>query len=202
MTGLIAARHLEQFDANKPFAVDLGCSLGATVQAILAQTDVADVTVLGVDNSAAMIERAQAVNNDSRATYVEGDLLAAETLERCRGAGVITLNFVLQFIDPEQRGETLAELRQALAPGGMLILSEKVKDLDASRHEYFDATHLAWKRANGYSELEVSQKRSALENVMRVDDETTHIQRLQDAGFDHVMQWYKCMNWASFIAWV
>lgn len=34
--------------------------------------------------------------------------------------------------------------------------------------------HHTFKRANGYSELEVSQKRNALENVMRTDSIETH----------------------------
>ena len=88
-----------------------------------------------------------------------------------------------------------------MRPGGLLILSEKVVHPDPDLHEFFDSTHLAWKKANGYSDLEVSQKRTALENVMRVDSEETHLTRLSEVGFGHALQWYKCMNWASFLAW-
>lgn len=197
MTGLIAARHL----GEQGLAVDLGCSLGATTQAILAQTKAPDVRVLGVDSSAPMIEGADAANADPRAEFVLADLLDKEIQTRWKNARVIVLNFVLQFIDPSARLELLQTLRQSLTPGGMLILSEKVRDEDPATHDLFDTTHLAWKRANGYSDLEVSQKRTALENVMRVDTVAVHSARLKEAGLTGSVQWYKCMNWASFIAY-
>ena len=64
-----------------------------------------------------------------------------------------------------------------------------------------DETHLAWKRANGYSDLEVAQKRTALENVMRIDSEPQHLERLAAAGFERIVPWYRCLNWASFLAY-
>jgi tRNA (cmo5U34)-methyltransferase len=85
-------------------------------------------------------------------------------------------------------------------PDGLLILSEKVRNADPLVQTFYDSTHLAWKRANGYSELEVSQKRQALENVMRVETCENHVERLSEAGFNHVVQWFHCMNWVSFAA--
>ena len=82
-----------------------------------------------------------------------------------------------------------------------MIVSEKVRHADPEVHELFDATHLAWKRANGYSELEVAQKRSALENVMQPDDVASHLARFEAAGFSRTIQWYQCMNWASFLVY-
>lgn len=196
MTGLLAARHLKDHD----MAVDLGCSLGATCQAILSQNPAPNVTVIGIDSSAPMIEGAREINTDPRATFIEGDFTSAQHAAQIFGARVITLNFVLQFLPPEQRSEVMQNLYQALAPGGMLLLSEKVQNPDPSWQEFYDSNHLAWKRANGYSELEVSQKRAALENVMRVDSEDNHTLRLTAVGFERVQQWYKCMNWASFVA--
>jgi tRNA (cmo5U34)-methyltransferase len=60
--------------------------------------------------------------------------------------------------------------------------------------------HHAFKRANGYSELEVSQKRTALENVLVPETLDTHRARLREAGFGAVDAWFQCFNFASLLA--
>ena len=195
MTGLIAARHL----GASGKALDLGCSLGATTQAILAQTDATDISVVGIDNAPAMIERARQINTDPRAQFMQADIQSHVAVEHFQDAKVILLNFVLQFIEPASRLGTLRQLHQNLSVDDLLIVSEKVQNSDPTTHALFNDTHLAWKRANGYSDLEVSQKRSAIENVMIVDTVETHLERFRTAGFSNVTQWYQCMNWASFL---
>ncbi len=192
VTGLIAANHL----GSSGRAHDLGCSLGATTLAILQNNPSEDIQVVGVDNSPDMISQARRVISDNRAVFVEADIRDHEVT----GADVVVLNLVLQFIDPDDRLALLTRLYREMAPGGMILLSEKVANSDEKRHRFFDETHLAWKRANGYSDLEVSAKREALENVMRIDTEEAHVKRLKEAGFSEIQQWYRCLNWASFLA--
>tara|TARA_B100000963_G_scaffold186689_1_gene162343 strand:+ start:6347 stop:7078 length:732 start_codon:yes stop_codon:yes gene_type:complete len=192
MTGLMAARHL----TNNDVAYDLGCSLGATTLAILQQTDLAGVNVIGVDNAPAMIDKARSQVTDPRARFECADLTEFDVTD----AKVVILNFVMQFLPLAARTPLLRRLRAQMRPDGLLIVSEKVRQPDPNLHERFDATHLAWKRANGYSDLEVSQKRQALENVMRVDTEEIHERRFREAGFTQSTTWFRCLNWASFIA--
>lgn len=85
-------------------------------------------------------------------------------------------------------------------PGGALILSEKLRFEDAEAHALLTDLHVAFKRANGYSELEIAQKRSALENVMHPDSLEEHRERLLAAGFSKVVPWFQCLNFASLIA--
>lgn len=191
ITGLIAARHL----GDNGVAYDLGCSLGATTLAILSQNHSPQVRVTGVDNSLPMIEGARRAVTDQRAVFVHQDL-AETTLS---GATVVILNLVLQFIEVEQRLEVLTSIHRQLGEDALLIVSEKVRHDDLELHEFFDQTHLAWKQANGYSDLEVSSKRTALENVMKIDTEEDHQARFRAAGFKRINQWYRCMNWASFL---
>lgn len=191
MTGLIAARHL---GANA-HAYDLGCSLGATTLAILTQNSSPHIHVTGVDTSLPMITGARAAITDKRATFVHQDLRDTDV----SGANVVILNLVLQFIDPGERQQIVQTIREQIADHGLLIVSEKVRNSDPGLHDFYDTTHRAWKQANGYSELEVSQKRTALENVMKIDTEEIHEARFRAAGFSRVTQWYRCMNWASFL---
>ncbi len=192
MSGLIAARHMGPAGT----AFDLGCSLGASALALLTYCPSPDIRVIAVDNSQAMIDEARKQIQDPRVEFRYQDLFAVDV----SGAKVVMLNFVLQFLEPQRRSQLLTEIAQRMDPAGLLILSEKVLNADADTHAFYDATHLAWKQANGYSELEVSQKRQALENVMRVESPQNHQQRLADAGFNDVIQWFHCLNWVSFAA--
>jgi tRNA (cmo5U34)-methyltransferase len=155
---------------------------------------------VGVDNSAAMIERCrQVIAADSGELPVElrcGDIQNT-ALER---ASVIVLNFTLQFIPVAERSALLTRLYQALLPGGVLILSEKVAFEDPPHQALMTELHHNFKRANGYSELEIAQKRTALENILIPETLAAHRQRLRSAGFASVDVWFQCFNFASLIA--
>lgn len=197
LTGLLAARTVRQHAADPaPLLYDLGCSLGATTLAMLRQLGEADCRIVAVDSSAAMIERARAAITDPRVTFLCADIRALDLAP----ARVVALNYVLQFLPPDDRPGMLARICDALRPNGVLYLAEKVRFDDPDTQREFDAAHLDFKRANGYSELEISQKRTALENVMIIDTIETHRERLAAAGFSRVRQWYQCLNWASFEA--
>lgn len=157
-----------------------------------------------MDNSPAMVERCREYLHAQDAMFqellpvevIEADILALEL----QTASLVTLNFTLQFIPPAQRLELLTRVRQALLPGGALILSEKLRFEDAAEHELLTELHVAFKRANGYSELEIAQKRSAIEKVMLPDSLEQHRERLLAAGFSKVVPWFQCLNFASLVA--
>lgn len=179
---------------------DLGCSLGAVSLSIAKYNQQDNVQIVGVDNSAAMVERCQRhVNSYKFATPVvitEADIMDIEIEQ----SSVIVMNFTLQFIAPSLRDTLMSKLYRALVPGGILILSEKIK----LGHETMDSAvidlHHDFKRENGYSNLEISQKRTALENVMILDEYSVHEERLLSAGFEAVSIWYQQFNFVSFFA--
>lgn len=198
--GVIAS----QFARPHSALYDLGCSLGAVSQALRRHVQAEDCRVIAVDNSSAMVERCREYLHAQDSMFQE--LLPVEVLEAdiCRldfqPASVVALNFTLQFIPREQRLELLGRIRQALLPGGALILSEKLRFADGEEQQLLTDLHIAFKRANGYSELEISQKRSAIEHVMKPDSLEEHRERLLAAGFSTVIPWFQCLNFASLIA--
>ena len=113
---------------------------------------------------------------------------------------MVVLNFTLQFLPPEDRVALLTKIHKGLNPNGVLVLSEKFRFEDEKVNELLIDLHHQFKRANGYSELEVSQKRTALENVMRTDSINIHKERLKNIGFSHVELWFQCFNFGSMIA--
>jgi len=115
-------------------------------------------------------------------------------------ASVVAMNFTLQFIAPLERDQFMRAIASSLQPGGVLILSEKVTFSDPVLSEMHIDMYHNFKRANGYSDLEISQKRNALENVLIPDTLDTHAQRLKQAGFSSSSVWFQCFNFASLIA--
>ena len=198
--GVLAARFAQPHTA----LYDLGASLGAVTQSLRRHVRSDGCRVIAVDNSAAMVERCRQYLTAQDSMFQE--LLPVQVLEAdilalpFEPASVVAMNFTLQFIAPDQRLALLARIRQALLPGGALILSEKLRFADEQAQDLLNELHLDFKRANGYSELEIAQKRSAIENVMRPDTLETHQERLLAAGYSKVVPWFQCLNFASLIA--
>lgn len=195
MSGVIAGRYAQ---ANTNL-YDLGCSLGAVTLAMRHSVKAPNCTIVGIDNSASMIERAKhyvALDQGSVPVQLECADIVSFPLEN---ASVTALNFVLQFIAPAERLGLLSKIAQATVPGGALILSEKIC-FSPEEQALQQELHWDFKRANGYSDLEIAQKRSAIEDVLIPETEATHLQRLKDAGFSQVVRWYQCFNFASFLA--
>jgi len=197
ITGLLVARHIRALPGAAPRIYDLGCSLGASTLALLRQLGDAPARIIAVDSSGPMIERAGTLVTDPRATFVQADIRELDF----EPAGAALLNFVMQFVSPAERLALLERLHACLAPDGVLVVSEKLRFDAAAEQAFYEAAHLEFKRANGYSELEISQKRTALENVMIVDSEEQHRARFAQAGFAHTRKWFQCLNWASYLVY-
>ena len=180
---------------------DLGCSLGSATLSVAKHNQGKQIHIDAIDNSAAMVERCaqhiSAFNFDASIDVHKGDITAID-YHPCR---LIVMNFTLQFISPEQRQELINKLYKALEPGGLLIVSEKITDKDDTLNDLLSSLHLDFKRDNGYSELEISQKRSALENVMILDSIDCHHQRFENAGFASSTVWFQHFNFVSFCAY-
>jgi tRNA (cmo5U34)-methyltransferase len=196
MTGLLAGRYAQP----DSYCYDLGCSLGASTLAMRQQLEDKACRIIAVDNSQAMLDRcASVIGSDVHSTPVElvdGDIRDIAI----NNASVVVLNFTLQFIPPAERQTMLKKIAEGMLPGGILILSEKILFDDPHLQELNTELHHEFKRANGYSDLEISQKRSALENYLQAESLNTHRQRLQGAGFSSVDVWFQCFNFASLVA--
>ncbi|MBW5801418.1 carboxy-S-adenosyl-L-methionine synthase CmoA [Halomonas elongata] len=196
MLGPLARRHLR----HGGHVYDLGCSLGAAGLALAGQLPVDAFRYTGIDLSPTMVERARQTLKEEcpghDMTVIEGDIRH----QAYDASGMILLNFTLQFLDPTDRDAVVARLFEALEPGGVLILSEKIVADDEQDNAWLVERYHDFKRANGYSELEISQKRTALENVLVPDTLTAHHERLARAGFSRSLTWFQYLNFASLIA--
>ncbi|MFT7286966.1 MAG: tRNA (cmo5U34)-methyltransferase [Halieaceae bacterium] len=196
MSGLLAGRFAQAHST----LYDLGCSLGASTLSMRRHVQDKDCRIVAVDSSAAMLSRCrELVAADTGTTPVElrEEDIGATAID---DASMAVLNYTLQFIPIEARLPLLSRIYDALKPGGILVLSEKVLFDDAALNAINIDLHHDFKRAHGYSDLEIAGKRSALENVLMPETLSCHRQRLAAAGFRSSDVWFQCFNFASLIA--
>ena len=196
MIGMLARRYAQP-DSN---IYDLGCSLGAASLAMALAVKAEGAEIIAVDNSEAMVTKCrQGVAEID--TVIPVEVRLENILDtRIENASVVVLNFTLQFLDRGQRAGLLNRIAAGMRPGGALIISEKIcfeenmeqKDQTAWNHDF--------KRTQGYSGLEIAQKRNALEDVLQPDTEARHIERLEQAGLGNPRRWFQCFSFASYIA--
>ncbi|MCE1226383.1 MAG: carboxy-S-adenosyl-L-methionine synthase CmoA [Geobacteraceae bacterium] len=195
--GIIAARYAQAGS----HCYDLGCSLGAATLAMRQRITAPDCDIIAVDNSPAMLERARELLALDSGPAIPVTMICSDLQEvTIMNASVVVLNFTLQFIPPPERLALMQRIYAGLRPGGILILSEKIAFSEPGRQQLHIELHHDFKRANGYSDLEISQKRSALENVMIPETLATHHKRLKAAGFSCSELWFQCFNFASLVA--
>lgn len=188
----------EKYGQQATRAYDLGCSLGASTLQLRRQLP-GSCHVIGVDNSEAMVSRCKAnlSRDHSAATY---EILLEDLREtNIQNASIVILNFTLQFVPDEQRKDILTHICEGLNSGGILLLAEKVKFEDPDEQALMTTLHHDFKKQHGYSHLEISQKRAALENVLIPNTEKQHRQRMRDAGFSVVEQCMRCLNFSTFL---
>ncbi|RQW87514.1 MAG: carboxy-S-adenosyl-L-methionine synthase CmoA [Geobacter sp.] len=180
---------------------DLGCSLGAASLAMRQRITAPDCEIISVDNSPAMIERARELLALDTESTIPVTMICTDLQDvSIENASVVVLNFTLQFIPPAERLALIRRIYAGLRPGGILILSEKIAFSEPERQHFHEELHHDFKRANGYSDLEISQKRSALEKVMIPETLACHKKRLRAAGFSASELWFQCFNFASLVA--
>ena len=177
---------------------DLGCSLGASTVALAQGSLDRDCDVIGVDNAPAMLARATEI---STGRYPDIQWVCGDVRDvALTNASIVVMNFTLQFLPPQDRLPLLKRIRDGLSPGGILVLSEKIVGDDQAADDLLTDMHHAFKRANGYSELEISRKRSALEDVLLPETLVVHRSRLAEAGFGFSDLWFQCFNFVSLVA--
>jgi len=209
MTGTLAERYVQPNSR----CYDLGCSLGASSIAMRHHIPhksgeghgESTCEIVAVDNSEDMLSQCRAViqkdDDCSPVKLTPVNLICGNVQDiPITNASMVVLNFTLQFIPMEQRAELLQRIADGLLPGGVLVLSEKVAFEDPQHQELMIELHHNFKRANGYSDLEISQKRSALDDVLMPETLEAHRTRLRKAGFSSVDVWFQCFNFASLIA--
>ena len=189
-----------EFVTQKSTCYDLGCSLGAATLAMQQGVSVEGVKIIAVDNSDAMVEKCKALMLENKSN-VEIDVQQGDICEiNITNASLAVMNFTLQFIVENKRKQLIKNIYTGLNKGGAFVLSEKIQSKNSIDDNRLIGLHHVFKKANGYTDLEVSQKRTALENVLIPETIEQHVSRLKQVGFSEVVVWFQCFNFVSILA--
>jgi len=188
------------FVPNGGLVYDLGCSTGNTLLYLAKTLHDRQVRLVGCDPATAMLEKAR--QKADGFTYSHNITFIQSGCEEIslEQADMIILNYTLQFIDKSERSSLLKKIYQSLKPGGLLLLSEKLRQENTRVESFNTDTYEKFKAGNGYSFLEIANKRQALENILVPESLNQNIDRLKNAGFQEVETIFKWLNFASFAA--
>jgi len=180
---------------------DLGCSTGTTMLMLGKNINRKNVTLFGLDNSEAMLEKARHKLKQCRirhkCKFIGGDLNGHVQFSE---ADVFIMNLTLQFVRPLHRDTLIRNIYNNLKKGGCLIIIEKILSDNSMLNRLFINLYYEFKERKGYSKLEIAQKREALENVLVPYTIDENIALLKRNGFGAVDMFFKWYNFAGLIA--
>jgi len=179
---------------------DLGCSTGTTLVNIASQVK-KDVKLIGIDNSDEMLKRCKEKLNERGVTknleLQKVDLNQGITISN---ASVVVMILTLQFVRPLYRNALVKSIYQGMNRDGCLILVEKVLGESPMLNRLFIKYYYALKKRRGYSNLEITQKREALENVLIPYKLLENRKMLKKAGFREIDVFFKWHNFCGIVA--
>ena len=181
---------------NKASICDLGCSTASLLLELYRLNP--SFRLVGVDNSAAMIENARRKSEAFGANieFIEADLNEFELIK----SDIFISNYTLQFIRPPQRQNLVQKIYESLNERGFFVMSEKILFEDKLLAKTMIDIYASFKQTQGYTRLEIAKKKEALENVLVPYTEKENVAMLEAAGFKKVQSFFKWANFESFIA--
>jgi tRNA (cmo5U34)-methyltransferase len=196
MIGELAADHY----IDETSIYDLGCSTGATL-IHMNESVPTHIPFIGIDDSPDMLEKCrQKLNEFEIKRPVKLEVADLNNHVHIGNASVVVLCLTLQFVRPINREKLLRTIYDGIVPGGAVIIIEKILAEDSTFNRDFIKYYYDMKRRNHYSEMEISQKREALENVLIPYKLSENVIMLREAGFTQVEIFFKWYNFSGFIA--
>jgi tRNA (cmo5U34)-methyltransferase len=177
---------------------DLGASTGAITLALALNNKSKNNKFIAVDNSQEMAKQCK----ENLTSKIDNLAVICSDINdiNIENASIVVLNLTLQFIEVEKRSALINRIYQGLNQGGILIVSEKIHFDIQQKQNIITKLHMDYKRANGYSELEISKKRQSLENIMITESKDTHLERFKTSGFKDSNCYFQCLNFVSFLS--
>jgi len=179
---------------------DLGCSTGTTIISLMKLLKDRSIKFVAVDKSKPMLDKTKknvySLGDKKRLKLVERDLNDGINVE---DASVVMINWTLQFVRPLYRDTLMKQIYNGLVKDGIVIISEKTLVRPSLLNRLYIDFYYNFKRRNGYSNMEIAQKREALENVLipyRIEE---NVELLERNGFKCVDVFFRWYNFACFV---
>ena len=189
------------FAQPKSYIYDLGCSTGAALLNLAKEVPGKTTKIIGVDNSSAMLSKARGrlrkAGLHNRCALKKADLDEDLKLKK---SSIIIMNLTLQFVRPLNRDKLIKLIYNALRKNGCFILVEKVLGENSIFNQAFINLYYDFKKRQRYSQLEISQKREALENVLIPYRINENLSLLRRNGFKDADVFFKWYNFCGILA--
>ena len=179
--------------------IDLGCSTGTSLIHLSQQLPDRSLELIGVDNSPSMLEKCQEKLDAFQSPHPISTVCQSVQSYDFESASVVLMNYTLQFVPEPDRPALLRRICKSIQPGGFLLISEKVAHDQPAMDEALVELYFEYKRRQGYSDLEISRKRDALENVLVPLTTDQNLGMISRAGFTHSEVLLKWFNFATFL---
>lgn len=193
---------VSDFAADDSSIYDFGCSTCTTfleIDRLLPKER--KVKFVGLDSSPEMLDRArEKLTAEKFARPFDLQTIDFNQGVHVENASVALMVLTLQFVRPLYRDSLLTSIYRGMNDNGCIILVEKVLGESSTLNRLFIKYYYDMKRRNGYSDLEISQKREALENVLipyRLEENRELLRRI---GFRNVDVFFKWFNFCGIIA--
>lgn len=191
---------VDRFAQEGTNVYDLGCSTATTLLNMASKIKNRKVKFIGMDGSLPMLERAKEklklANCWDQCELKCADLNQTLSLEN---PSVVILVLSLQFVRPLQREALIKQIYESLRKNGCIIVIEKILANDSMTNRLFIDFYYDYKRRRGYSQMEIAQKREALENILIPYRDDENIMLLRRNGFAIVETFFKWYNFAGFL---
>ncbi len=198
-TLLQQARLTKKFYREGTKIYDLGCSNGNFTAVLIREMKETPFELVAVDNSSPMLElyqrRIRAFETPAQIKTIEDDI---ENID-FENPSIVVSNLTLQFLSIPAREEIIRKIYNALDEGDIFLLTEKTINEKQDLMELQQEFYYRFKAENGYSQIEITRKREALENFLVPETVGDHIERLRSCGFEKVEIWLKWFHFTSFI---
>lgn len=186
----------EQFIQPDTLIVDVGCSTGLAVEPFVEKYRDQNDFLL-IDNAPAMVEACRRrFHKEPGVTVEDGNLW--EHLPLQEPASLVLSVLSLQFMPTSYRQQMIFDIHKGLAPGGALILVEKIVSEDMD--DLMVQMYYEMKRENGYTQTQIMEKRRSLENVLSPLKASWNVDMLRTAGFQRIDMFWRCLNFCGWIA--
>lgn len=183
------------FIMPKTTVLDIGCSRGLSVDRFIKEYPNSSFYLYDISEPMVNVckEKYQLLNN----VYVYNDNV--EKTKRLPDNISLALSVLtLQFIPKEERQKICNTIYNNLNDNGAFVLVEKLDcgylD-DIFVREYYDI-----KQKNGYTPKQIKDKRKSLKGALEPYTEKENMYMLKEAGFKHIQCFYRCLNFAGYIA--
>ncbi|MDH5719864.1 MAG: carboxy-S-adenosyl-L-methionine synthase CmoA [Spirochaetia bacterium] len=196
----LSAGFAKEANYKNPVIYDLGCSTGNFLNVLKKSMGESPFAYTGIDSSEPMIHKAQKKKRKLSPSQ-KYDFYVSDILDfKYRAANMFIINYVLQFIEKDQRKIFLSNLYQTLKPKGFLILSEKITNTEPFFSNAYSKEYYNFKIKNNYSDIEIKQKDRALKDFLQPLTVEENILLLEESGFTKISVFFKWCNFVSILA--